>query len=282
MKILKLRNITTFVASVVLVLFTTTAFADVIPSDESQEPVSHKDVELPESSPSSPPLQTDDPGTPGNLGVEVNVYAHVDAISTGSDIAGGVDANLGVGERLQFRIEKEARREALADSENFYGAGSTDVGVKYRFFDDKSLKMALYPSFNFDDGARPAGVTPEGRSIYLPIIISKTLARFTFVLNAGITRYLDLTYRKSNFISAGTGYAISDKLRVMGELTSQLDDGSRSSSFRVGAVKEIFPREADKYETGVFGSVGRSFGPSDDGLNHTTFIFGFSIARKPD
>ena len=274
-----------FFASVLIAFCVLTAatptFADVIPTDESQEPVSKKNVELPESSPSSPPLSTDDPGTPGPGGYEINFIGNINLFRGGRNLSGGVDANLGVGERLQLRVEKEARDEVQENSADFYAAGATDVGVKYRFFDNRSLKMAFYPSYNFDDGTRVPGADPEGRSFYLPIIISKALGRFTFLMNAGAAFNVDFANKKSQFLSVASGFAINDDLRVMAEFATQFDVDYRRSDVRIGAVKELFPNEASHYETGMFGSIGESVGPTEDGVPHLTLLFGFSLAKKP-
>ncbi len=270
-----------FFALILTTITSSVTLADVIPSDESQEPVSKKNVELPESSPSSPPMATDDPGTPGHLGVEINFISNFDFFKDGGEIAGGVDANLGLGDRWQLRVEKEARREALADGAYFFGAGSTNAGVKYRFYDDGNLKLAFYPSFNFDDAALRDGAEKEGRSFYFPIIVSKTLGRFTFILNAGITKNIDIPETKQNFVSFATGYAADEAFRLMAEFASQRVGDYRRNDIRIGGVHEIFPNEKSNYETGVFGSIGRSVGDTEDGKTHTTVLVGFAFAKKP-
>jgi hypothetical protein len=272
-----------FLIFVAVYLLSFVATADVIPTDEDQDVQSPKHEVLPESSPSSPPLASDDPGTPGPQGIEVNFYTNLDSFKGGHLQSSGIDANYGVGEYVQLRISKEALHEKMDDQPEFYGYGPTSVGVKWRFYDSptNSFKMAVYPSYQFNDKTHEADSDPEGRSLYLPILASKTFGRYTILANAGLTKNFDYWDKNSNFLSLALGRSFSDTLRLMTEVASENTSEDNHVDLRVGFVKEIFPNETSKYETAVFGSVGRSVAWSNDEANHFTALIGLSIAVKP-
>lgn len=239
-----------------------------------------------ESSPSSPPLDTDDTGTPGPRGIEVNFITECDRTKISNECEGVVDANFGIGQKIQLRIEKGVVRERARGERPFNGVGPTDVGVKYRFYDHNGLAMAVYPSIELNDATRHKdenGIREpgDGKSVYLPIIISKELGKFTIVGNAGIRRNLDRKDANGVFTSLALGRGLSETSRVMGEITSETEGPYRRNDVRVGWVKVIFPDEASNYETAFFTSVGHSIGKTEDGQRHMTVRIGLSISRKP-
>jgi hypothetical protein len=275
-----------FVLPVLIVIFSSFAHAEVVNTDEAQLPETKKQQDLPDSSPSSPPLVTDDPDTPGNLGVEVNFIGHCDTTSVGRACGSGIDANLGLGDYWQLRVEKEGVEESQNGSAPFRGLGSTSAGVKYRFFDNGRLKIAFYPSYQFDDETRRISdeggfEDSDGRSLGLPLILSKQLGRYTLVFNAGYTLNDDYAGKNSVFTSFAIGRPLNDSTRIMAELTSEKPTNSvRHSEVRLGAVKEVELYGKSPFETAVFGSVGQSVGPTEDGRSHLSVLLGLTVARK--
>ncbi len=261
----------------------TFAIAGVISTDEDQEVHSAKHELLLDSSPSSPPLESDDPGTPGPNGIEINVYSNLDSFKVGNSLSSVIDANYGLGDQIQIRLSKEALHEKIDGQTEFYGYGQTSLAIKWRFYDNStnSFKLAVYPSYQFADETKQIDVDSEGRSLYIPIILSKTSGRYTFLLNAGISTNLDFASKKSNFISLALGRASSETFRLMSEVVSQKSNVGQRVDLRFGFVKEIFPNEESKYETGFFGSVGRNIGWTDDGYEHLNILIGFAFAVKP-
>ena len=59
--------------------------------------------EAPESPVSSPPMDMDDPGTPGPRGVELNFVGTMIRLGPGRSSEGLLDANYGIGDRLQLK-----------------------------------------------------------------------------------------------------------------------------------------------------------------------------------
>src|SRR5215813_11325310 len=62
--------------------------------------------EAPESAVSSPPMSMDDPGTPGPNGIEVNFVGTVVRLGSGRATESLLDANYGIGDRIQLKFER--------------------------------------------------------------------------------------------------------------------------------------------------------------------------------
>lgn len=244
-------------------------------------------VERPESSPSSPPLDTDDPGTPGTNGYEINFILNCDKSKDSRGCEAGIDAAFGIGESIQIRISKSRVQNSPTGEPTMNGYGTTDLGVKYRFYDKNGLAIAVFPSYRFNDGTRFQGndgqpIEPDGRSIYLPLIISKEVGHYTIVVNLAAERNLDYSDKNAVFSSIAIGRALNYTTRVMAEVASERSTSflNRETTMRVGIVK-VFPIANSRYQVSWFGSIGRTIGTADDGQVHIKALTGFSFSRKP-
>ncbi len=193
----------------------------------------------------------------------------------------GFDGNLGIGEYWQLRVSKEQIKETGSDTPSFYGYGPTSVAVKWRFLDNNNFKMAIYPSYQFDDATTHDDEPKVGRTIYVPVIVLKTFGRFTVIANVGENKNLDHSEKHSTLYSLAGGWALSDKSRIMAEFATEKFDEGQEVEARVGFVREVFQNEKSNYETAVFGSVAHNVGWTDDHVDHSKLLFGFSIAKKP-
>ena len=243
--------------------------------------------EKPESSPSSPPLATDDPGTPGRNGYEINFITDCDRAHGSQACESGVDAAFGIGDKVQFRISKFRTQNQNDGDPTRKGWGATDVGIKWRFWDKDGLRVAVFPSFRADDASikiNPDGtvIPSDGRSIYIPLIVSKDIGKYTVVANVGRRENLDDANQSSVFTSIAIGRAIGPYSRIISEVASESSHEGRRTDVRIGWVKVLFPNRASRYQTSLFTSVGRSVGSTNDGKTHATLLFGLSFARKPN
>jgi hypothetical protein len=248
-------------------------------------------AELPESSPSSPPLETDDPGTPGRQGYEINFIVNCDKANSSRSCQTGVDAAFGLGDKAQLRISKSIVEERIAGDAALNGLGPTDIGIKYRFYAQEGWQLGIFPSIDLDDGARrrEADGTPierEGQSIYLPIIVSKDVPIagqvFTLVGNAAWRQNLEHPGNDAIFVSLAVGRAIDEASRLMAETVSECNSHWQQcrNDVRVGYAHAILNPISDKYQTSFFGSLG--VGRNSDKQLHTTILFGISVAKKPE
>ena len=117
-----------------------------------------------------PPLLTDDPGTPGNRHWEVNLAATVERTRDASLYeAPLVDANYGLGERIQLKLEMPLLIES--SSATRAGLGNPSAGVKWRFLQDSSSGLAIstFPQFEFPSPILPLDETGNRSALLLPI-----------------------------------------------------------------------------------------------------------------
>jgi hypothetical protein len=243
--------------------------------------------EKPDSSPSSPPMATDDPGTPGRHGIEVNIISNCDRSQDGRSCDTGIDAAFGLGDNAQFRISKGYTNDLTNGDRPFHGVGSTNVGVKVRFYDKNGVQLATFPSYGFDDAARRVDadgnpVPSDGHTVYLPLIVSKEFGQYTVVANIGYQKNLDHAESSSILTSVAVGRAVGRNSKVMVEVANEkaTDGTTRRTDVRIGWIKVIFPDASSKYQTSIFTSIGRTIGHTDDGISHITIQTGLQIARK--
>ena len=246
--------------------------------------------EAPESSVSSPPMDMDDPGTPGPRGIEVNFVGTLTRLGPGRSSEGLLDANYGIGDRLQLKYERPYVTESAGGTEFQKGLGATEIGVKWRFMDSHGLAIAFYPQYQFDDGftLRDEEGNPEqseGRSAYFPLLASRAMGRVcSLAANYGYRRNLDGRGNDNN-LALGLGRAVGGDGRVMAEVFSERDESfrNRQTDVRLGVFFLPFPKsfENSNYETPVYASLGHSIGKTEDGEKSTTFVFGLSLIKKP-
>ena len=140
-----------------------------------------------------PPLVTDDPGTPGNGHVELNLSIEADrtADGTGYD-APRADLNVGAGARLQLKAELPWRVASGPGRSSESGLGNVSVGVKWRFFDrgEDGLTISTFPQLTLP-GSRSAsarGVADAETSVLLPVQVAWPLGPLRLNADAGWER----------------------------------------------------------------------------------------------
>ncbi len=249
-----------------------------------------EEEEAPESAVSSPPMEMDDPGTPGRQGIEVNLVGTLARAGQGRGSETLLDANYGIGDRIQLKFERPYLTEGAVGEHNQQGLGATEIGVKWRFLDNNGLEAAVYPNYSFNDGftlkdeeGNPE--SDEGSSYYLPLLISKTVHRdYTLAVNLGYRHNLDHELQDTT-AAFGVGRAIGEYIRVLTEIYSERDENlhNRQTDVRVGWVEALFPKALarSKMEFVGFASIGHSVGHTEEGEASTTFAFGVSVIKKP-
>ena len=123
-------------------------------------------------------MVTDDPGTPGNGHWEVNVALTVES-REGERVFQTplVDANYGLGERIQLKVEipwlvEDSRGSAVS------GLGNALVGVKYRFLDEdvSGISLGVYPQVEVGllDSSLARGLVESGTGALFPIVAQRS------------------------------------------------------------------------------------------------------------
>lgn len=206
-----------------------------------------------------PPLETDDPGTPGPGRVELNISAEGERAADGSRYdAPRFDVNVGVGSRMQFKLEVPWRVATAAAEPAQSGLGNVVLGVKWRFAESGTLAVSTYPQLTLggSESARAKGVADAGTALLMPIEVAWDPGPVS--LNA------DLGYQRGQGpAELMYGLAVARRLRpaveLLGECHGTADAGFEGSGLLCGGGFRWGLADAASilgaYATGVAGSV---------------------------
>jgi hypothetical protein len=193
-----------------------------------------------------PPLLTDDPGTPGDGRLEINLAATLERTGDGDAVeAPLLDLNYGLGERLQLKYELPY---VFVDEDGGVeedGLGNSLVGVKWRFRDAGGGGPALstYPQLELENPGSSSGAVAEpGTALLIPLEAQWNLGDRTLNLELG-----------RNFRDQGpdewiAGLALTQPLRAGFDLLAEIhgeasaDLASSQGVFNVGSRVALGPR----------------------------------------
>ncbi len=144
----------------------------------------------PEEGYSGPPLQTDDPDTPGNGNWEINIAIILErTMAEKSYDTPLLDINYGLGDRIQLKLEIPWVVLDPAGNKTITSLGKPLIGLKWRFLEDQQHDFALsaYPQFEFDNPITSSDgrIVDTGTVFLLPIQMSKAFGRFEVLLEFG-------------------------------------------------------------------------------------------------
>jgi hypothetical protein len=211
----------------------------------------------------SPPLITDDPGTPGDKHWEINL-----GVSTEKRPGGQVselpliDINYGIGDRLQLKYEVPLLRvdEDGVGAES--GLGNSEIGVKWRFYDagEKGLAVSIYPQLAFNNprsSSDDKGLVEHGSTFFLPLQFEKEVGPVTLIWQVGREFH---SAEDHWFYGISVGHHFTDKVEVAVELaggaTERLDRTGLTAN--LGVVIDL------SESTSVMFSVGRELHNHDE------------------
>src|SRR6266568_4653231 len=123
-----------------------------------------------------PPLRTDDPGTPGNGNVEVNIAATADRRPQERVYETPLlDVNYGLGDRMQVKFEIQWVVLTSNTEPTKNGLGNSLIGFKWRFLENKKhgIEMSVYPQCEFNNPNRSADRGVVDRGIRFLMLILK-------------------------------------------------------------------------------------------------------------
>lgn len=139
----------------------------------------------------SPPMITDDPGTPGNGHWEINVGVSTER-RPGEQISEApvVDLNYGVGERLQLTYEVPYLVQRADGDATVSGFGNSSLSVKWRFLDggEHGWAMSVFPKIEFNNPGSSSdhrGLVESGSTFRLPFQLQKDWGPVTLNFQVG-------------------------------------------------------------------------------------------------
>lgn len=207
-----------------------------------------------------PPLQTDDPGTPGNENFEINVGFTAELRNHEHQFnVPIVDINYGLGDRIQLKYETPWVVKNSDFTSTRSGWGNSLLGLKWRFLDDKKHEfyISTYPQLEFNNPTHSVerGLADRGPSFLLPIEVAKQVGPVG--LNAEVGHW----FSRDNpqwIAGIAAGHQATKRLELLAELYHiSATRPDRQTTFNVGARVKL------RNPVLLIVSAGRSFrGPS--------------------
>jgi hypothetical protein len=225
-----------------------------------------------------PPLQTDDPGTPGHNNWEINLGYTMDRRTTGNSYETPIlDVNYGWGDRVQLKYEMPYAYASTGNGPLLSGPGNSKFGTKIRFYQNEKLDLNIgtYPQIEITNTANSVrrGLADNGPLFLLPLEITKKVGPVDVDLEVG--RWF--TQEKDYWISGlAFGHQASQRLEVLGEVYSDgTPEGHRNNTFDFGGRYRL-----SRNALLIF-MAGRSFSPPSSGQSQLIGYFGmqFQLGR---
>jgi hypothetical protein len=214
-----------------------------------------------------PPMLTDDPGTPGSGGWEINIaYLHEQGGGDRLHSFPHVDFNYGLGEHIQLKYETgwvfgntpEGRNSGLDDSL---------FGLKWRFLDqaEAGINMSMYPQLQLQNSGSSVahGLAEPAPNLYLPVEISHEFGRTRLVGELG---YQYFHSQQDQWIG---GVLVSFQASELLELLAEVRAFSERSLHRSDAVLNLGLRRELGSKFRLLASAGAG---TDNGPQPFTFI----------
>jgi hypothetical protein len=190
-----------------------------------------------------PPLETDDPGTPGSGRWELNTAVTLQHTPGGTLYEAPLaDFNYGAGERIQLTLEVPLELERSGGTR--VGLGHPELAVKWRFFEDTSsgLAVSMFPRVEFRSPIFSRRDPENGKgSVLLPIEMIKSWGVLGLNAEAG---YRVVEEGPNEIIyRLALGYPPTNRLELLSECTGSSTEGggSRELICQLGAREDIEP-----------------------------------------
>ena len=173
-----------------------------------------------------PPLETDDPDTPGPNHWEINLASPFTTRDDTWLFQPLVDINYGVGDRLQLKLKPRAIVLDEPGSNARSGAGNIQIGVKWRFLDQtrSGVSMSFYPQIDLNPPGNSVdrGLVTEGSQFLLPFEVQRVFGRSKVYAEAGYN------WREGQtdewVLGVAAEHSLSERFRLVAELRNVADD----------------------------------------------------------
>jgi hypothetical protein len=222
-----------------------------------------------------PPLQTDDPGTPGPNHWEINAFTVMEKRRDVWKWTPFLEINYGLGERIQLKLEPSYVVLDEPGQRARSGPGNILLGVKWRFLDEQPHRfaMSIYPQIDLNPPGTSdrRGLVANGANFILPAEIEHTFGKTRIFGEVG---YVWREHRRDGWIyGLGFEHPTEGVFQWTGEIRGS-SEGDLSDSevvfnagFRARLADHVSLfvsgartlREAPAEPTGVFSYLGLQF-----------------------
>jgi hypothetical protein len=192
----------------------------------------------------SPPLITDDPGTPGDGRWEINIVSSMEKTRVNRSFeAPLLDINYGVGRNLQLKFEVPWLVLHSSEDEPKGGLGNMNVGVKWRFMDEDEdgIDLSVYPQMEFKSSTESVegGLSEPAPQFLIPV---QALHTFGPVELVGEVGYNIVKHGPNEtFYGVAAGGNVSRRVELLGELFGSSENHFHENElvFNIGSIVEI-------------------------------------------
>lgn len=191
-----------------------------------------------------PPLQTDDPGTPGNRNWEINMGFTVDRAQDANAYETPIlDLNYGLGDRIQLKFEIPYLLESLNGRPVQSGLGNSLFGVKWRFYESKKYGMTFstYPQLEWNNptSSLRRGLVAGAPNFLLPLEVTKKVGPITLDGEAGY--WFNSYASNGRIMGLAVGHQQTAALELLGEVYHevQVRGTLRDTTFGIGGRYEF-------------------------------------------
>jgi len=197
------------------------------------------------------PLITDDTGTQGKgkFQVEVNAEHASDSGNTetalGATLSAGLLDNLDLVIGFPYVFLREKDESGHWHHEN--GISDLSLALKWRFYEDDGLSLALKPGITIPTGNEDKGIGDGKPSYSLFFITSKELDPFTLHLNLGyIANRKEV--RDIWHYSLAAEYAAAKSIKIVGNVGGETNPDRTSSVHPLFALAGLIYKAADNFD----------------------------------
>jgi len=194
-----------------------------------------------------PPYLTDDPEPVDYQHWEFYDFSQgIRAKGATDGVAPSCDCNYGILPNVQLHLQPGAAFHRDKGGPSTYGAGDTELGVKYRFVEqdrnDWAPSVAFYPLLETPSGDAARGLGAGRARAFLPIWGQKDIGDWTTFGGGGFWINRGPSARSYAFVGWVLQRKLSDRLAVGFELFHQTPSqigGMQATGFNVGATYDL-------------------------------------------
>jgi hypothetical protein len=224
-----------------------------------------------------PPFRTDDPGTVGCRGWEIDVASVVskDKDET-SATAPQIEANYGLLANLDLHIIAPFSYVSPNEGSTHYGFGDIELGVKYRFIQENHWlpMVATFPLVEMPTGNQKQGLGSGHVNTFIPLWIQKSWDPWTTYGGGGYAINPGEGNKNSWFIGWVVQRDLSEKITLGGELFYNTPETAGESS-QVGFNAGGFFNFTEEHH--LLFSIGRDI----SGPNRFSMYLGYQLTIGP-
>ena len=191
------------------------------------------------------PFVTDDPGTPEHFEIDLAIQGtHVAGQTSG--FAPSLEVNYAAADNVQLHVLVALAFNHVSGDRTRWGAGDTELGVKYRFLEADSgawyPAAAVFPIVGLATGDDDRGLGTGHTHAFLPLWLGKEVGDWQYFGGGGYGINPGRGNRNYLFLGIGATRKITDELRLGAELfrfSKTEDDGKDAVGFNLGGIYDI-------------------------------------------